>query len=290
MIAPDVTACVPTVAREAELRETLRTLVLGETIPGSILVSEATGATEARARVGAVLAEVARTAPVKPELLPPPRNGQRCGNRNWLGRHVQTRYALFLDDDIDVPPTFLRAALTDLQTHGARIVVAASDDVGGSGWLTLRGHFRPAHGDDPIAVGFQLALWETALFQSLWLDERIVYGSEEADLSVRLYEQHPRSVCHQSVVTFHDRGRRPQLTRAAAEHSERSRCYASIRRYRADRTTLGRFLAHELAANLARGRRPLPQGLVPHQWRGTLRLLLGGEAPEWASQPLVTSR
>jgi hypothetical protein len=291
MTAHDVTACIPTLARPDHLRSTLRSLLEGEVVPDSILVSEAGADAETRARTQTVLDAVGASAPVSLTLLPPPPNGQRCGNRNWLAYHAASRYVLFLDDDIDVPVTFLADALDRLHDPDVNIVVAASHEVAGSGWLTHRCHFRPIRSGEPIAVGSALVIWRTELFRSLWLDENIVYGSEESDISIRLYANHPRGVCQQSSVTFGDRGRfapDAAVTIGRRDDIERSRCYAAVRRYHRRRSQLIGFLAHEVFANALKLRRPLPCGLVPGQWRGVAAYLVGGKLPSWVIAPRVS--
>jgi hypothetical protein len=291
MSAHEVTACIPTLVRPDELQDTLKSLLAADIVPGTILVSEASTRSDDRATTQEVLDSVATSEAVTLSLLPSPPNGQRCGNRNWLVYNARTPFVLFLDDDVDVPSSFLSDALKGFEDPRVGVVVAASDDVAGSGWLTHRCHFRYAHEGEPIAVGFQLVVWRTELFRSLWLDENIVYGSEESDISIRLYAGHPREVCRQAAVTFHDRGRIAPDAPVAIERlddGERSRCYTAIRRYHASRAKLVGFLLHEVAANTLKGRRPLPRGLVPGQWRGVFTLLVGGSVPAWVNSPKVS--
>jgi hypothetical protein len=291
VIAHDVTACIPTLARPTHLYTTVTTILSAETVPGTILISEGTNLPSERSAVERVLDEITPPSSVTISLLPAPPNGQRCGNRNWLAHHARTRFVLFVDDDVDVPPTFVSEALTKLESPEIGIVVAASEEVGGSGWLTHRCHFRPALDGDPIAVGFAVVLWRADLFRSLWLDENIVYGSEEADISIRLYAKHPRTICHQATVNFHDRGRVPDgdvISVNRRDDIERSRCYVAVRRYHESRLALVAFLLHELAANAIKRRRLLPRGLVRGQWRQVLLHLLGGRLPAWVRRPRVS--
>lgn len=291
MRAHDVTACIPTLARPDRLEPTLRRLLDGDVVPGSILVSEAAADAEARVATQDVLDAVGGSTRVSLTLLPPPPNGRRCGNRNWLAYHAASRYIVFLDDDIDVPATFLAEALATLRDSHVGIVVAASHDVRGSGWLTHRCHFRPIRNDEPIAVGCQLAVWRTELFRSLWLDENIVYGSEESDISIRLYADHPRRICKQSSVTFLDRGGLAPdapITIGRRDDIERSRCYTAVRRYHRRRPQLLGFLGHEVVANALKLRRPLPRGLVPGQWRDVAAYLFGGALPSWITSVKVS--
>jgi hypothetical protein len=291
MIAHEVTACIPTLARPDLLRQTLTNLLAADVVPGTILVSEASADADDRATTQRVLDGIALTDRVALSLLPPPPNGQRCGNRNWLAHDAESRFVLFLDDDVDVPPPFLPDALDRLEDSRVGVVVAASEDVAASGWLTHRCHFRYAREGEPIAVGFQLVLWRAELFRSLWLDERIVYGSEESDISIRLYARNPREVCQQSAVTFRDRGRVAADSPVAIgriDAGERSRCYVAVRRYHGSRPRLAGFLVHEVAANALKLRRPLPRALVPGQWRGVVAYMLGGRLPSWVTTPKVS--
>ncbi len=289
-MAPDVTVCIPTLERPMQLLQTLERVLTADCLPGTILVSEAARLPEARRVTTDALARIPRPPLVTVRLLDQPPNGQRCGNRNWLARHVKTEFLMFVDDDVDTPSSFVSDALPRLRSRAAAIVVAASEEVGGAGWLTHRGHFRPARPGEPIAVGFQLAIWRTSLFKTLWLDENIVYGSEESDISVRLYADHPRTICSQANVLFHDRGRHlgPSTSiNSRLKDAERSRCYVAVRRYYRSRIGLMVFLLHEVAANTARLRRPLPSGLVSDQWRPVFLYLLGGPVPGWILEPRV---
>lgn len=290
MIAEDISACVATYLRPDDLRETLEKVLAGDAIPATILVSEGSSDAGDRRAVEDVLRDLELPPGTRVTLLSPPPDGRRCANRNWIAQHVRTPLVMFVDDDIDVPGAFVSEALTTLAEPEVAIVVAASEEAGGSGWLTHRCHFRPAAPGDPIAVGFQLVVWRTNLFRSLWLDENIVFGSEESDISTRLYERNPRTVCRQATMCFHHRAAAPRDDPAGSgrrDAAERSRCYVAVRRYRASRLSLLAFLAHEVAANVARRRRPLPRGLVPGQWRAVVVYLLGGRRPAFADRPAV---
>jgi glycosyltransferase involved in cell wall biosynthesis len=109
-LVPEVTACIPTFRRPSELRATLETLLAATTIAGTVLVSEGTGEEDERRAVQDVLRSIDDRG-VRLELLPPPRDGGRSGNRNWLAQHVGTELLLFVDDDVDVHSEFLSDAL-----------------------------------------------------------------------------------------------------------------------------------------------------------------------------------
>src|SRR5687767_13600333 len=99
--AAAVTACIPTYERAAELAQTIRTLLAGTAVPGTILVSEGSGEKASRAEVERVIAST-RSVDLDARLLPRAPNGLMNGNRNWLVHHVETEFALLLDDDVDI--------------------------------------------------------------------------------------------------------------------------------------------------------------------------------------------
>jgi glycosyltransferase involved in cell wall biosynthesis len=280
-VAAAVTACIPTLRRPGHLRRTLKALLEGDLAPAAILVSDGSQRRDERAEVERVCAGFDPQGAVV-ELIPPPPCANPSGNRNWLAAYVQTPYLLFVDDDVDVHPRFLADACGRM-SDGASIVVAASPEMGGSGWFTRRGHFRRARTSDPIAVGLQCSVWRTELFTSLWLDESIEYGYEDADLSLRMYTRHSPLV-YQSEYPFEDRGADDASDKAAERRllADRSRGYVAVRRHGSSRRSLALFLAHEMFANAARRRRLLPPVVVPRQWRDAFLFLFGGRPPRWA--------
>lgn len=287
-MATDVTACIPTRDRPDDVARTVQSLLRGTIVPRAILISEASPDEADRFRTKRTVESLGKAV----HLLSPPLCGNRSGNRNWLADHVTTSHVLFLDDDVDVAPEFLGDAVARLRAGAVSVVVAAARDTEGSGWLTFRGHFRRARPSDPVAVAFQVSLWDTALFRSLRLDEAIEYGFEDAEISMRLHRGTTARV-HQSEYSFVDRGlgRTAGLTaEERAAWSDTARCYVSLKRYSYSRLKALTFVAAELAANLGKRRRPLPRGQVQHQWRDTARFLLGGPRPAWSRPgPLVGS-
>jgi glycosyltransferase involved in cell wall biosynthesis len=278
----DATACIATFERPAELAQTIRTLLAGTAAPAVILVSEGSANPTARADVEHSVASES-SPDVDVRLLPQPPNGTRNGNRNWLLHHVRTELALLLDDDIDVAPEFLADALERMKRDDALAVVTGTsrthpDPV----WLRHRGFFRPAHPGEPIAINTQVSLWRTDAYRSLWNDEAILYGFEEAELTLRLHSRGMKIVA--STFPFVDRCAAQTVRYAPAERdelAERARCYVAAKRYGTRRALLG-FLLHELALNVARRRRPLPRALVAGQWRDVSVYLAGGRRPAWA--------
>lgn len=284
-IASDVSACIPTLRRHSELADTLRVLLAADDLPATVLVSDSSGDFREREALQNLIRQLLVPDEVGVSLLPPPPVGTVTGNRNWLAEHVETPFLLFLDDDVDLHREFLADALRHLRQAPAASVVAAAEQEGQFAWFTRRGHFRPAMRADPISIPLQASLWPTSLFRSLWLDEEIVYGYEDGDLSLRLYASHaplvrrsPYRFRHRAAhrTTGMDLERRDAL-------AERARCYVSIKRYSGDRGAILLFLVSELAANGARGKRLLPPGLRPQQWREVVAYLLGGARPGWAN-------
>ena len=282
--AAEVTACIPTFQRAAELAQTIRALLAGSAVPATILVSDGSGDEASRAEVERV---IARTPPadLDTRLLPPPPNGLMNGNRNWLVHHVETEFALLLDDDVDIAPEFVADALERMRRDDALAVVSGTSRLHPYPvWLRHRGFLRPALPGEPIAITLAASLWRTDAFRSLWLDEALAYGAEEGETALRLYARGGMRVAV-SPYPFLDRRAFQTARFAAAERdslAERARCYVAVKRYGASRRALFAFVLHELATNLARRRRLLPPSLVPGQWRDVGLYLAGGGRPTWA--------
>jgi hypothetical protein len=285
---PGVTACIPTVGEAKDVADTVCCLLEGRAYPETILVSDASANDAARTRLERTLESLHVPRTSECSLLQAPLRGTATGNRNWLARHVQTPLLLFLDDDVDIHPDFLHDASSSID-RGADVVVAASTTMGGSGWLTARGHFRPVEPGDPIAVGLACSLWRTSLFRSLWLDERIDYGYEDADLSIRLHDLLSSTVL-QSANDFIHRVDHQPPDETKDRDAESARGYVGAKRYAQSRRELARFLIFEMACNAVRRRRLLPRARVPGQWSAVGRYLLGANAPAWADvdAPLVS--
>ena len=279
--APDVTACIPTVGEADDVARTLKSLFEGWTYPATILVSDASDTESSFCVTRREFDSVDAPTAVECRLLPPPPRGTATGNRNWLAQHVETPLLLFLDDDVDIHPDFVRDALVTLADRGADVVVAASTSMGGSGWFTTRGHFRPIKHGDPIAVGLACSLWRTDLFRCLWLDERIDYGYEDADLSLRLHRSQTTTV-EQSPHDFVHRSDSDEFDPIKDASAERARVYVSAKRHARSRRSLIRFLILEMLCNAVRRRRLLPRGQVRGQWQSLVRYLAGANPPSWA--------
>jgi hypothetical protein len=279
-----VTACIPTFQRAAELAQTIRALLAGTAVPGTILASEGSGDEASRAAVERVIATT-RSVGLDARLLPGAPNGLMNGNRNWLVHHVETEFALLLDDDVDIAPEFVADALERMRRDDALAVVSGVSRLHPHPvWLRHRGFLRPALPGEPIAITLAASLWRTDAFRSLWLDEALAYGAEEGETALRLYARGGMSVTV-SPHRFLDRRAFQTARFTAAERdslAERARCYVAVKRYGASRKALVGFLLHELATNLARRRRLLPPSLVPGQWRDVGLYLAGGGRPTWA--------
>jgi hypothetical protein len=277
----DVTACIPTVGEAGDVVRTVRSLLHGRAYPGTILVSDASHDQRARSMLEQTIEALGVPNEVEFHALASPPNGSATGNRNWLAGHVRTPLLLFVDDDVDVHRDFLHDAVASISAGRVDVVVAASPSMGGSGWLTARGHFRPIEPGDPIAVGLACSLWRSDLFCSLWLDERIDYGYEDADLSLRLHRLRTSAV-EQSAHDFIHRSDGEQFDEIKDRNAERARVYVSAKRHAKRRRSLLRFLILEISCNALRRRRLVPRAQVPGQWWSLARYLMGGEAPLWA--------
>jgi hypothetical protein len=132
------------------------------------------------------------------------------------------------------------------------------------------------------------SLWRTDVLRRYPLEERIRYGYEDADLALRMAADgklHVRVVSEPSI----DRGEGRTIIRpgeSRQQMADSSRAFVTVRRYWNDRLALLTFLAAEIAANAARGRRPLPRPEVPGQWQDTTRHLLN---PQSSSTAVWTS-
>jgi hypothetical protein len=279
--APSSAALIPTAARAQALRHTIACLLATPGCPRIVLVSEAIN--ESRADTQAVCAAF-DSAWVHVTLLPSPPCSNPSGNRNWLAQHADTDLLLFVDDDIDVGSAFVSSAEQLFRACQADIVVASSAD-GGSGWLTRRGHYRHRRDGESIAVAFACAYWRKDVFvASGMLDERIVYGYEDADISFRLPDG-TRVV--QSEHAFVDRGAALVDDRERVHRwrqADSARAFVALRRYGKRREIL-LFLVVEVLSNALRRRRPwLPRALYRGQWRHAARYLCGGSRPaEWTT-------
>ncbi len=252
--------------------------------PATILVSEGSEDAAVRREVEHVSAG-GGTSDIHVRVLSPPPNGLMNGNRNWLVHHVETEFALLLDDDVDLAPEFLSDALERMRRDEAlTVVTGASQAHPDPVWLRHRGFFRPARAGEPIAITLAAALWRTQAYRSLWADEAIGYGFEEAELALRVDATRAMKVVA-SPFPFLDRCAFQTTRFGGAERdalAERARCYVAIKRFGARRRALLGFLLHEVSANLVRRRRPLPSSLRPGQWRDVAAYLLGGRRPDWA--------
>jgi GT2 family glycosyltransferase len=263
---------VPTFRRPDELRKTVQALAHGALAPNRILVSE--GDASSRPETEAALDQLGIG-----ELLPPPPGHNRSGNRNWLVRHVDTEFALFVDDDVSVHPEFLARALAVLDRDPETVAVSPGTTTApGAVWLTFRGHFRAAGPDEPCCPSFMTSLWRTEVLSRYPLDERIRYGYEDADMAFRMAADGVCNVRAISEISV-DRGAGSTVGLDGDERqmaADIARVFVAVRRHNHSRTALLHFLAAETAANIGRWRRPLPRAQVPGQWQDVARWLTIG--------------
>ena len=73
-------------------------------------------------------------------LVPPPKDGRMCSNRNHLVRSVTTPYLLMVDDDCSVHPRFSTVAMEALVSGEGDIATATAGRLS----FDFRGFWSPA--------------------------------------------------------------------------------------------------------------------------------------------------
>jgi hypothetical protein len=278
-VVGELSCLIPTFRRPAHLASTVETLFASQAVPATVLISEGSSDPNDREQTRHVIEECG--GPNRNvHLISAPPLGTLCGNKNHLLRHADTALVMYLDDDANVHPLFISMAVGLIYAGEVDIVSAPWDHVGCASWFTRRGHFRPSRPGEPEAVTLPTTLGIANLFRKVPLDERIIYGSEELDFNLRLQKLRPapRTVCIACPSTDRAGHRSAGLDEEQKmRFAEQSRGYVSVKRYWESRWSLAMFLAEECAANVMRGRRPLPRAAVPDQWKAARRRLVGLE-------------
>jgi glycosyltransferase involved in cell wall biosynthesis len=276
--SPRITALIPTFDRVELLERTLKALLSGSLRPAEVLVSDGTG--DARASLG--LEELATRYPMR--LLSRPALGTIPGNRNHLVRNCPTEYALLMDDDTEIHPRFLEEAFTLVQSGEIDVACAQADYRNVESWFTFRGYWRPRRPTEPTAVSPTTLLTRTAVLRRFPFDEHLVYGYEEADLSMRM-----RSYKNRILTDFPsiDLAREQTVNMDAAskrQAADSSRVYVALKSHWGERTHTASFCVVLMANNLVRGRRVLPRSLVSRQWRTLVRAWFLGKGWPWPEE------
>lgn len=279
-----VTACIPTFNRAVDLARTLDALLDADQVPDLVLVSE--GYRDARAATQEIASSVTRVPCI---LLPPPDEPNRSGNRNWLTTNVRTPFTLFLDDDVDVHPAFLRDAMKILEEQPGLVLINGGALSGPPGWVTTRGHFRPARAGEPVAFSFSTSLWRTETLRRYPLEERLRYGYEDSDMAFRMKRAGElRNVAIDRVSVHRGVERTADVGEKKHDLANSARVFVKLRRFWDDYAKLVAFLILEMVANLYRLRRPLPGAEVSGQWRALAWRLLGVKRPNTVTQTVGT--
>ena len=126
MESSDVTAVIPTANRPTELTDTIHSLSAQSTPSRNIIVVASEGA------------DVERSIQENPNVTLLFDAGSLTHKRNLALSHVQGNYVFFLDDDIELPPTYLSEATALLDNFPAI--------VGFSGKLLRDGNVNPCRG------------------------------------------------------------------------------------------------------------------------------------------------
>jgi len=266
--ADTYTAVVPTYERPDLLPLCLAALTAVAPSPTHILVSEGSTNDVARKTTADIVASFGDGV----TLLPEPPEGNLCGNRNHLVRHVATDILLMIDDDLSVHEAFPGIALRLLHTGQVEIVTQAHQPL----WFTFRGHWRVRKPGDACGISLRCVMGATDTFRDHPFDEAIVYGSEDLDFCLAL--GNARVVSTTLTPKDNSEGGIARYTpRAREKLANNSRVLVGIRRYWTSRPRLVTFILLELGASLL-GRTPFPRQCHKGQWTATAKAIVGMKA------------
>ena len=236
-----LSACITTRNRVHELENCLAALWASDVKPHSVIVSDDSSDPEIQNSNHAAVDRYPGTVYVKG-----PQIGV-CGNRNSAVNTVQdSEYVAFVDDDICVPPDFIRTALahydrlsdaqklktvlsgTSYNQHGEELV---------STKLSFRGYFSPS--DIPENVVIHAAVFPRSFFQEEQWDENIFFGYEDAELCLRVKKKGYEIIPCPDLRVFHSSsGVGPLLVPKIGKltdyelYIEAARLYIGVKRYK----------------------------------------------------------
>ena len=249
----EFTAVIPTFQRQDLLARAIQALIESANPPTEILVSEGSHDLRQRATTAATICSFgcrSRTGAPIARLIAEPIDGRMCSNRNHLIEHVRAPHLLLIDDDCSVHPEFSKVASALLDSGYVHMVTAMPTIL----WYDFRGFWRHAHFGEGPAISLKCVMGSTVLFQDHLLDERIAYGSEDADFAFRL----GRSVsppCVVAVPLLPEDGGIDNISRYGKHERRvlqvRSRVLVGVRRYWESPVRLAIFLGLEFGAWLA---------------------------------------
>jgi GT2 family glycosyltransferase len=175
-----------------------------------------------------------------------PRKGV-CANRNNALRHLGTvDYVAFLDDDALVSPKYLEAAQTAFDEmppdRRARTILTGVrlDSSGPRVETKFKLNFLCyfAHSDKAEVAGASYAVYPSAFFDRHLWDERIYFGLEDAELSLRAVKD-GFDIVHAPTMVLTDAAYSqstllddPGTVSAYAFTGEAARLYVGVKRYK----------------------------------------------------------
>lgn len=222
-----LSVCICTRNRPQELLRALASIDRSQTPAHQVIVSDDSTDDVTRREVAANFPSVT--------YLPGPRRGLSA-NRNTALRHASGTHILFIDDDVEIAPSFLRQAAARLAAEPPHTILTGMEINHGTpvhphkpsflGYQALE--YRPADSYETIVINatvFPKTLFETALF-----DENLVYGCEEMDFSVRAVLLYNHKILFDpALANAHFPS--PRNRDFYAPFMEASRLYVTFKRY-----------------------------------------------------------
>lgn len=184
-----LSACITTRNRTQELNACLRALWNSHVKPHSVVVSDDSPEWEVQQKNSQIVEQYPGTT-----YIIGPRSNV-CANRNNAVNAIpesETDLIAFIDDDIYVEEHFTARALDrynemSLQQRNRTILSGVNVDPSGheigATKLSFRGYFCST--DSPEAVNLHATVFPRSLFEKEQWDENIVFGYEDAELSLR---------------------------------------------------------------------------------------------------------
>jgi GT2 family glycosyltransferase len=238
-----LSACITTRNRTQELNACLRALWNSHVKPHSVVVSDDSPEYEIQQKNRQIVEQYPGTT-----YLSGPRSNV-CANRNNAVNAIpksETDLIAFIDDDIYVEADFISRALDrynkmSLQQRNRTILSGVNVDPSGheigATKLSFRGYFCSA--DSPEAVNLHATVFPRSLFEQEQWDENIVFGYEDAELSLRALKRGYQILYCPEMRVF-DAGAKKSTLAVAHINSltdydirvEAGRLYVGIKRYK----------------------------------------------------------
>ncbi len=224
---PDISICICTRNRPADLARALASIAAGSTPPHEVIVSD--DSTDDATR------DLLATAFPHTILV----QGPRCGlgaNRNTALRAATGTHILFIDDDVLLGHDFLQQAQAELRQSPPATIITGIE----------LNHGTPVHPHKTTFLGYQAIAYQPgntyetvvinatvfpkALFSETLFDENLVYGCEEMDFASRAVILHGHHIVFRpALVNAHFPS--PANRDFYAPFTEASRIYVTFKRY-----------------------------------------------------------